>query len=374
MRYATDDTTTLKRTPLYRKHVSLGARMAPFGGFEMPIQYCGIIDEHMAARKHAAVFDTCHMGEFHFRGPAVVEELERIVTCPVASMEIGQCRYGFVCNESGGVIDDQVLYRMDHNDFFMVVNASTQDTDFVWITQHMSSETSRKNLSETTAKIDLQGPASPRIMQRLMQEPIDGMKYYRHRQNNYRGKKVLTSRTGYTGEIGFEIYCEPDLAECFFDDCLECGAKPAGLGARDTLRLEMGMPLYGHELDMQRNPAETGFLRSIDTTKRFIGSPTVLDPSAAREKLVGLMLATRRAARAADRIVDSSSEVVGTVTSGSFSPSLQKAIALGYVKKRFGAPGTALAVDTGRGRLEAVVADLPFWREATARKPIAKFL
>ncbi|MBD3390993.1 MAG: glycine cleavage system aminomethyltransferase GcvT [Chitinivibrionales bacterium] len=364
----------LLKTPLHRRHLELNAKMGPFGGYDMPIQYEGIIAEHLATRRASAVFDTCHMGEFLFSGSTVVDDLERLVSCPVASMKVGQCRYGFICNEAGGVLDDQIVYRLGDNEFFMVVNAATQPADYEWLTSHMSDTTSRENLTDATGKIDLQGPAAPKIMQRLMDELVGDMKFYRCKHNRYRGRKILTSRTGYTGELGFEVYCDPDLAVRFFDECLENGAKPAGLGARDTLRLEMGLPLYGHELNAERNPAESGFTRSISNDKEFIGSHRVLDSAAARDALVGLELSSRRAARAGDKVLVPDGAPVGEITSGSYSPCLEKAVALAYVRKDSAALGAMLHIDTGRQHLEAAVVELPFYKEATGRKRMEDYL
>jgi aminomethyltransferase len=354
--------------------VALGAKMAPFGGYLMPIQYSGIIKEHTAARRQAAIFDTCHMGEFRISGPSAASDLEQILSCPVASVKIGQCRYGFICNERGGVQDDQILYRMADNEFFMVVNASTEPADFQWIRERLSAGTRIENLSRETAKLDLQGPASVRIMRKLMALPIDTMKYYAWAKNRYRGAEVLISRTGYTGEIGFEIYAGHDLARAFWNDCLEAGALPAGLGCRDTLRLEMGFPLYGHELDENTNAAESGFTRAIDANKKFIGSNVVLDPSKKQRLLMGITVEGRRAARNGDQVLDSNGRPSGVVTSGSFAPSLGCAVALGYVSLADAAAGTRVKIKTERQELEGVVAELPFYKQATGRADISTFL
>ncbi len=248
----------MKRTILYERHLALGAKMAPFGGYEMPIQYSGIIAEHAATRTAATIFDTCHMGEFRITGGGAVEDLEKVLSCEVASIRAGQCRYGFITNEAGGVVDDQILYRMGECDFFMVVNASTEENDFRRLQHAVSSATTIENLSAETGKLDLQGPASARMLHGLMELPIDDMNYYRWAKNRYRGHEVLVSRTGYTGELGFEMYASNDLTVTLWDDCLAAGAAPAGLGARDTLRLEMGFPLYGHELDEAEQPGGIG--------------------------------------------------------------------------------------------------------------------
>lgn len=363
----------MKRTPLYEKHLSLGAKMALFGGYEMPIRYQSIIFEHDAARQAASIFDTCHMGEFSFRGPAALGDLERIISCPVGSMKIGQCRYGFICNEAGGVIDDQILYRMGKNEFFMVVNASTEENDFRWIAGHLSPGTVAENLSAGTAKIDLQGPASPKICAKLMAEPISGLKYYRFMHNRYRGERVLLSRTGYTGEIGFEFYSTPELALRFWDDCLAAGAVPAGLGARDMLRLEMGYPLYGHELDEATSAGWSGFTRALGE-KEFIGSGAIRAPVAASYRLYGLLVEGRRTAHPGNVIAATAGEEVGRITSGGFSPSLGRAIALGYLRDGYQQAGTTVFIATERGILRATVTSVPFYHNATGRADIEMYL
>jgi aminomethyltransferase len=340
----------------------------------MPIQYSGIIREHTAARRSAAIFDTCHMGEFLIKGRCAVADLEMILSCPVASLKVGRCRYGFICNEIGGAIDDQVLYRMAENDFFMVVNAATEASDFAWVKDHLSAGTQIENISEPTAKLDLQGPGSVKIINRLMAAPVTDMKFYAWAHNRYRGREVLVSRTGYTGEIGFEFYGPHDLGKAFWDDCLNLGAVTAGLGARDTLRLEMGFPLYGHELDEHTNAAESNINRAIGSGKRFIGSEAVFDPSKKQRQLAGIELEGRRAARQGDTITDAEGRTIGRITSGSFSPSLSRAIALGYVAVPSSAPGSAVRVRSDRQELAGTIAELPFYKQATGRAEIKGFL
>jgi aminomethyltransferase len=364
----------MKKTFLHKSHLSLSASMAPFGGFEMPIQYEGIFAEHFFTRNEAAVFDTCHMGEFSVKGPASAADLDRIVSCGIATLPIGQCRYGFICNESGGVLDDQITYRLGEQDFFMVVNASTQNADFEWIRQNVSSGTLLVDLSAETGKIDLQGPKSPKIIARLLKDPIDGLKYYHWMNNEYKGRRMLVSRTGYTGEIGFEVYLDEQRTVEFWDDCLDLGAKPAGLGARDTLRLEMGYPLYGHELDRDRNAAESGFARAIASDKRFIGSGAVCDVRNVRNALCGIKLDGRRAARNGDVIADGNGHTMGRVTSGSFSPSLGCAIAMGYCTVSHASAGNRVALVAGKNTLPGTITEMPFYKSATARRPMRDFL
>jgi aminomethyltransferase len=364
----------MKKTVLFDLHVALGAKMAEFGGYEMPIQYSGIVAEHRATREAVSIFDTCHMGEFRVNGANAVSDLETILSCPVAALKIGQCRYGFICNENGGVVDDQIVYRIAKEEFFMVVNAATEPADFEWIRRRLSAGTLIENLSARTAKLDLQGPASVKIMKKLMAEPIDGMKYYTWAKNRYNGSEILISRTGYTGEIGFEIYCSNDLGRAFWNDSLNLGALPAGLGARDTLRLEMGYPLYGHELDERTNAAESNFSRAIDASKKFTGSAAVLDPAKKRRLLVGIRLDGRRAARHGDAILDKDGKATGKITSGSFSPSLGYAVALGYVAIENSAAGNLARIQTDRQELAGTIVELPFYKNATGRMDIKKYL
>lgn len=362
------------KTFLYDLHLSLNAKMAPFGGFEMPISYEGIIAEHNATRTNTTLFDTCHMGEFSIEGTGSLNDLENILSCDIASLKTGRCKYGFICNEYGGVIDDQIIYRTGESSWFMVVNASTQDADLEWIQSKLSSKTLIKNLSQQTAKIDVQGPGSVGIMLKLLGPAIIDLPYYGFAYFNYKNTRILISRTGYTGEVGFELYMPPELIFGFFNNCMELGAKPAGLGARDTLRLEMGLPLYGHELSAERNAAESGFSRAIAKNKKFIGSSVVLDPARVTQRLAGIILHDRRAARAGDLIVTEDGSTVGIITSGSFSPTLGMAIAMGYINRENSAIGNSIIVKTATSCLNGKIVTTPFITNATARQPLSDFL
>jgi aminomethyltransferase len=369
-----DTDTSAQKTVLYDRHCTLGAKTTTFGGFLMPLQYKSILTEHTTTRTAASVFDTCHMGEFFISGESCLNDLERLLSAPVESMKIGSCRYGFLCNSNGGVIDDQILYRLGEREFMMVVNAGTQANDFSWIQKNISEDTTLENRSEQTAKLDVQGPDSPRIVQRLVEEKIDELKYYRFHANRYRGTDIIISRTGYTGEIGFELYCPVERAVELFDELCESGVMPAGLGARDTLRLEMGYPLYGHELDETRNAGESGFARAIAPEKEFIGSDIVRDSSRHSDVLVGLQMKGRRAARSGDTVCSEQGEQIGAVTSGSFSPSIHAAIALAYCCRGYHDTGTHVKINAARFSVDAEVVELPFYKDGTARKEIAKFL
>jgi aminomethyltransferase len=362
-----------QRTCLYSEHVALGARMAPFAGFLMPIQYTGILDEHQACRTGAVVFDTCHMGEFRVRGPDALDDLERLVSCRVGTLAPGRCRYGFLCNPDGGVIDDLLVYRMGADDFMLVVNAGTRTRDAAWIAGHLSSRTRFTDDSEALAKLDIQGPKAPRLVAGLLARDLSALRYYGFLTTTWADAPAVVSRTGYTGEIGFELYVPVALAGRLWRECLARGATPAGLGARDTLRLEMGMPLYGHELDEHRNAGATGIAQAIDRDKPFIGSDRVWRPDEAPERLVALRLAGRRAARHG-AAVHAGGRPVGVVTSGSFAPSVGVAVALACVSREAADIGTPLTLAAERGALTATVVRAPFFDRATAREPIANFL
>jgi aminomethyltransferase len=362
-----------KRTVLFERHRQLGARLAPFGGYMMPIQYSGILAEHKAVRRAAAVFDTCHMGEFRISGKTALADLETLVSCDLSALVPGRCRYGLMCNTDGGVLDDLLVYRLNEADFMLVVNAGTQDADYAWITEHVSEGTILRNISSSTAKVDIQGPLAPAIVRSLLDAPIDDLKFYEFQQNAYRGQSVLVSRTGYTGEVGFEIYSDPSLAVEFWDASIRKGSVPAGLGARDTLRLEAGLPLYGHELTKDRNAAAAGFGPFISRTKEFIGSAAIRRSPGPEERLVGLAFEGRQAAREGNRILSQKGADVGAVTSGSYAPSLGHAVALGYVRSEFTGEGTPITVAAHRG-LSGTIVNPPFFREGTARKPLSEFL
>jgi len=355
-------TVSLRTTPLADEHRRLGARMGPFAGFLMPMQYAGIVAEHEAVRTRAAVFDTCHMGQLLVRGPTALADLEMLVTCDLAALAPGQCRYGLLCNADGGVLDDLVVYRLAAQEFLLVVNAANQAADFAWLRRHIAGSTLVEDRSPTTAKIDLQGPWAPRIARTLVTAALYELRYYHFTETRYGEHAVLLSRTGYTGEIGYEVYGPPAAIRAFWRDCLAAGAVPAGLGARDTLRLEMGMPLYGHELTADRNAAEAGPVRALAPHKPFIGAAAVRDPARIRARLTGLVLEDRRAARQGDAVYAAEGRQVGTVTSGSYCPWLEKSLAMGYVPPAWAAIGTRLQLDVRGTALAADVVPLPFYK------------
>lgn len=359
-----------KKTPLHDTHRELGVRMASFAGWAMPIQYEGILAEHLHCREKASLFDICHMGEFLISGAKAGQDLERLLTQPIQTLQHHQCRYGFLLNEEGGVLDDLTCYRLGDDQFYLVVNAANIETDADWIREHLSRDTHFDDRSASTAKLDLQGPWSRKCLEEALAISVPNLKFFRVCELEIEGTPYLLSRTGYTGEWGYELYVPTDYAVSLWERLLgHEDVKPAGLGARDTLRLEVGYPLHGHELTADRTPVGATGGSFINLDKDFIGKGPVQRELAEgpRQKLVGLQLATKRAARAGDTIFADQSHV-GTVTSGSLSPSLGVAIALAYVDTPFSQLGQELTIEVRGTHLDAKIVGLPFYKEGSARK------
>ena len=352
----------LAPTPLTGWHEAAGARMGPFAGHLMPIQYRGILDEHQHTRRAASAFDTCHMGEFDLRGPDAGEDLERLLTLRVATLRVGQCRYGFLCNEAGGVIDDLTCYRRGEDRYTLVVNAGTREADASHIRAHLSPGTRFEDRSQGRAKFDVQGPRSRALVEAALGQPLPDLKYFRCVDWTAGDTPVLLSRTGYTGEWGYEFYLADQRCVELWERLLAPGdIRPAGLGARDTLRLEMGYPLHGHELDADTSPIVATGGAFVDLGKDFVGR-AAMDTEPAR-RLTGLLLEGKRAARRGDAVFAGDAEV-GRVTSGSFAPSLGAAVALAYLDTD--APDR-VEIEVRGKRLPARRAKPPFYKDGSAR-------
>jgi len=368
-----DTSMTVKNTPLCQQHIELGARMVPFAGWNMPVQYTeGIIAEHNHTRKIVSLFDICHMGEFRLSGSGVAEALDKIFPRLVSSQKPGSCRYNFLLTDRGTVIDDLIIYRMHEEEFFIVVNAGSKDADFARLGELLPDRISLIDESETTAKLDLQGPESADVLADLGFNKAILPGYYKWIKTEIKGVEILLSRTGYTGELGFEIYFTADKAPQIWNLLLEnIKVKPAGLGARDTLRLEMGYPLYGHEMDIETTPNEAGFGGMIKITEnRSFPGVDVLRNSQKNKQLAGIEIEGRRAAREGAKVTVNGN-VIGKVTSGTFSPSLSKAIALAYFNADI-APELGMCVElvAGRSTIRGKVTDLPFYKNSSVRKEI----
>ena len=358
----------MNETPLHEQHLKLGARMGEFGGWDMPIQYAGILQEHHHTRTKVSLFDICHMGEFELSGSTALEDLESLLTCGIESLDVGQVRYGFMLNESGGTIDDLTCYRQGTERFMLVVNAGTCEKDAAWIKRRISNETVFTDLSPDLAKLDIQGPASRHALEDVLGCTLPNLGYFRFKEFDAGGYSFILSRTGYTGEQGYEIYLPNDAVGGLWNKLLAHElVEPAGLGARDTLRLEMGYPLYGHELSESTTPFSTSRGAFINMKKSFIGKDAVdADQSDPKALLVGLTFDSKRAAREHDKIYHDGMEV-GEVTSGSLAPSLGVAAAMALVKPEVSKPGLTLQVDIRGRHYPAVVVDLPFYTDGTAR-------
>lgn len=354
-------------TPLHDEHIALGARMAEFGGWDMPIQYEGILAEHQHTRMQSGLFDICHMGEFELSGPTAAADLERLLTMKNSTLKIGQCRYGFMLNEQGGVLDDLTCYRLDDERYMLVVNAATLDGDSAWIQRHLSPDTVFTDRSEELAKIDIQGPRA-RVDLEAVLGSLPDLGFFKATRFQASGTEFLLSRTGYTGELGYELYFPASEAVRIWQALLvNENIKPVGLGARDTLRLEVGYPLYGHELSADKTPAGVSRGMFIKKDVDFIGRDAVMrDLDCLTELLVALEFESKRAARAEDQVFFQGSER-GVVTSGSVSPSLGKAVALALVQAECAEPGTVLDVKIRGKRFPATVTTLPFYKGGTAR-------
>lgn len=346
--------------------------MAPFGGWDMPIQYEGIIAEHEHTRKACGLFDICHMGEFELRGATAEKDLERLLTMAVGSIAPGRCRYGFLLNEQGGVLDDLTCYRLGPDHFMLVVNAATCAGDAAWIREHLSPTTEFHDISSWTGKLDIQGPTSRAGLETALEIPVPELKYFHFTNINFRGMSCLLSRTGYTGEWGYELYLPWEFTPVVWDLLLAKGEmKPVGLGARDTLRLEVGYPLYGHELSDQMTPVSACGNSFMDLGKGFVGREAVqrdLD-NGTPQKLTGLALETKRAARAGDRVF-SGDQDVGVVTSGSLAPSLGHAVAMAYVDRKILDEAGPLVIASRGAKLPARAEAVPFYKEGTARSKV----
>ncbi len=328
--------------------------------------YTGIVEEHLHTRSAVSLFDVSHMGEFFLRGKGASADLERLMTCRIDGMLPGRCRYGFFLSEEGGIVDDLIVFKISDEEFMLVVNAGTTEKDRNWVLSNKSHDVSFTDVSGDIAKLDVQGPASLSVLEGLAgKSAIEGLGRFCFTKVNMSGTEVILSRTGYTGETGYEIFIPWGKAPELWDIIISRDdVKPAGLGARDTLRLEMGYPLYGNDIDEEVTPFEAGLARFVDMDKDFIGKRSLNPVSGAipGKILSGFVSEGRRAARKGFS-VEISGEKAGVVTSGAFSPSLKRAVGLCYVDKRYSAEGTRIALTDGRVTVDAKLAKLPLLRK-----------
>jgi aminomethyltransferase len=360
----------MKQTPFTDLHISLGAKMADFAGFNMPISYKGINDEHHAVRTNAGVFDVSHMGEFIVKGPHALELIQRITSNDAAKLKAGQAQYSCFPNENGGIVDDLLVYCMEpENAYMLVVNAGNMEKDWNWVSANNKNGAELHDISDKTCLLAVQGPNACKIIQRLTEMDILNLKYYTFVKGRLAGvDNVLISATGYTGSGGVEIYFENngsaahDIWNAIFKAGEAEGISPAGLGARDTLRLEMGFCLYGNEINDNITPLEAGLGWITKFTKEFVGRPIIEKQKheGTNRKLIGFEMVDKGIARHGYEICNEAGEVIGFVTSGTQSPSLKKAIGMGYVTTASSTPDSEIYILIRGSKLKAKVVKVPF--------------
>jgi aminomethyltransferase len=365
----------LRQTPLHDEHLASGGRMVPFAGWEMPIQYAaGITAEHNAVRTAAGLFDVSHMGEFEVVGPQALDLVQFVTTNDASRLEVGQAQYSTLPNEQGTLLDDLIVYRFEDR-YMLVVNASNRAKDFEWISRFAGRfDVQFTDRSDETALLALQGPQATEVLRGLTGEKLDAVGYYRFALGQVVGREAVLSRTGYTGEDGWELYLSPEAApevwSAILEEGREVGVLPAGLGARDSLRLEMGYPLFGNELDESHSPLQSGlgWVTKLDKGD-FIGKAALQreKEEGIEQKLIGFRLRERGFPRPGYTIA-SGGEVVGSVTSGTLSPSLGTGIGMGYVPTELSQPGTELEIVIRNQNIPAEVVRPPFYREGSIRR------
>ncbi|WP_144552416.1 glycine cleavage system aminomethyltransferase GcvT [Bacillus sp. X1(2014)] len=364
--------TLLKRTPLFETYKKHGAKVIDFGGWELPVQFSSILEEHEAVRNRAGLFDVSHMGEVVVEGKDAESYINYLVTNDVTKLSINQAQYTAMCYQNGGTVDDLLVYKLTNEKYLLVINAANIDKDFEWMKQHVKGEVTLKNISNETAQLAIQGPKAERILQKLTETNLSEIGSFKFAQHvNVSGiTDALVSRTGYTGENGFELYLAADQAVALWGKLIEAGSedglKPCGLGARDTLRLEARLALYGQELLSDISPLEAGIGFAVKTNKEsdFIGKEALLrqKEEGLKRKLVGIEVTGRGIPRHGYKVISESGEEIGTVTSGTQSPTLKKSIGLALVSAEYAQVDTQLKVEIRNKQIDAVVIKTPFYK------------
>ncbi len=356
-----DSTGTLRRTLLYASHLEWGAKMVPFGGWEMPVQYTGILEEHTAVREHVGLFDISHMGEILVAGPSAESALNHLFTNDARKIELGQAQYTLMCNEHGGVIDDLIVYRVEPSVFLLVVNASNIEKDFVWMSSHVTSAVVLDNLSEKYAALAVQGPDAVKLL-----AGAAVIEHFHIARQNVFGKECWVARTGYTGEDGFELLCDPQDAPALWSELLkhgrEFGIRPCGLGARDTLRLEMCYPLHGNDITEETTPIEAGLGKYVSFDKsEFIGRPVLAEQKdkGVSRKLIAFKMIEKSPPPRPHYAIINDRKRVGEVTSGTQSPSLGIGIGMGYVEAPAAKTGTPIEIEVRNKTYRASIEKKP---------------
>jgi aminomethyltransferase len=361
------ESTKLKTIPLGELHARIGGKMVPFAGYLMPVRYSSDIEEHNCVRNGVGVFDVSHMGEFMISGEKSLDLIQKVISNDASKLYDGKVLYAYLPNENGGVVDDLLVYKVHDNLYYLVVNASNIEKDWNWISSQNTEGATMKNVSDSTCLFAVQGPKALQTMQKLTDLDLSSMEYYTFKAGTVAGiEHIIVSATGYTGAGGFEIYVDNANAEKMWNAIFEAGAefdiKPIGLGARDTLRLEMGYCLYGHELDDESSPLEAGLGWVTKFTKKFINSDNLLKQKEAgmTRKLVGIEMIDRGIPRSHYEICDAEGTKLGEITSGTMSPVLLKGIAMGFVPTAFSKVGTEVFIKVRDKLLKAEVVKMPF--------------
>ncbi len=357
----------MKNTAITHKHIALGAKMVPFAGYNMPVSYSGLNEEHLTVRKAVGIFDVSHMGEFLIRGEKALDLIQLVTSNDASKLIDKKIQYTCLPNDQGGIVDDLLVYRMNANEYYLVVNASNIEKDWNWILKHNTFGVEMKNLSDEYSLFAVQGPKATATLQKLTPVDLSKIEYYAYDMGKMAGiNEVIISNTGYTGAGGFEIYVLNKDAEKMWDAVMEAGKefgiKPIGLGARDTLRLEMGFCLYGNDINDTTSPIEAGLGWITKFTKEFVNSKNLKEQKekGTSRKLVGFEMIDRGIPRHDYEIVDAQGNSIGKVTSGTQSPSLNKGIGMGYVKTAFAKPGSDIFIKIRDKNLNAKVVKIPF--------------
>ena len=359
----------MKNTALTATHINLGAKMVPFAGYNMPVEYAGINAEHETVRKAVGVFDVSHMGEFILKGEKALDLIQRVSSNDASKLYDGKVQYSCLPNNDGGIVDDLLVYRIDDKTYMLVVNASNIEKDWNWISQFNTDGVEMKDISDRTSLLAVQGPKAAEALQSLTDTDLGSMEYYTFTKGKFAGiDNVVISTTGYTGAGGFELYVDNDHAETLWNAIFKAGEpfgiKPIGLGARDTLRLEMGFCLYGNDIDDTTSPLEAGLGWVTKFSKDFTNSAALQQQKTTgiSQKLVGFEMIDRGIPRHDYAIVDADGNNIGKVTSGTQSPSLQKAIGMGYVKNEYAKEGSEIYISIRDNKIKAKVVKPPFYK------------
>ena len=356
----------MRKTPLYQSHVALGAKMVPFAGFEMPVQYTGVVREHLAVRRQAGLFDVSHMGEIMVSGPKAVDLIQYVFSNDIKRLDIGQAQYGYMPNAKGGIIDDLLVYRIDTQNYLLVVNAANVEKDWNWlVTNNKVFGASLQNQSDQWSLLALQGPQATSLLSKLTKTDIGSIPFYRFDHGKVAGvDQVLISATGYTGSGGYELYVQNKGVEKIWNSLIENGAEPCGLAARNTLRIEMGYCLYGNDIDDTTSPLSAGLSWCTSFSKDFVSKNQLEQEKVTgiHKKRVGFVLNERGIPRQGYALVDESGNDIGIVTSGTQSPSLEKGIGMGYVLGEQAIVGNTINVKIRNKQIPATITSFPFYR------------